>query len=354
MRGRAAVVALLVAAAPLAGCLDEGGEKLRPANRSPETGSDLGREDERSPEEERNASSQTNASRGDEQHADTREEQEGNDTAEDDPRGNRTRDRSWPAREEASIRPGVDIVSHPDLDNACTANFVFASPDNVTLYVGTAAHCLTDRPIGDPVMVGGIEDAGTIAYCSWGTLDAGGGLAGCPPSKTLLLNGSRTNDFALVEIDDAHRGEVHPAVMHWGGPQGVLPDADTGDEVHTFGNTPYRDEVGGSLDPREGYVTCTLEDPDPGAPCGSANTTWVRFVGHTFGGDSGSPVLGADGEALGALLATVATGDVRVGNLDAALALLHERTELTVELQTAPPLAEGVLPSTGTLWDASP
>lgn len=349
MRARVLVPALvlIVVAVSFAGCIDAGDERTGGANASGIEEGSAGDQPGDARGGNGTAGDEANASEdgGDGPDGNRSGEASGESNATgEDGEGNGTVDPGWPPREQARIRPGADIVAHPEFDNACTANFVFASPDNRTLYVGTAAHCLDGRPIGDPVMVGGIADAGTIAYCSWGTIDRGEGLAGCPPSETLYTNASRYNDFALVAIDEAHRGDVHPATLHWGGPRGVLEGAEPGDRVATFGNTPVRDEGGGVLDPREGYVTCTLTQPSPEAPCRSTNTTWIRLVGHTFGGDSGSPVLGPQGQALGALTATSPTGDVMVANLEAALSLLHERTNLTVELTTAPPLAEPILP----------
>lgn len=219
----------------------------------------------------------------------------------------------WPDISEASIRPGAPI-----LGQSCTGNFIFSTPDNRTLYLGTAGHCVDDMEVGDPVAIDGIDGAGTVAYCSLCMDDN-------PPD----------NDFALVEIADDHRAKVHPAMRGFRGPPTIDDDVSQGDKVLTFGNTPYREPAGDRLDAREGYVTDTTE--------------WeVGFylAGPGLPGDSGSPVITPDG-ALGVLvtleIAPMAGGNNAV-RLQRALDHVNDNTDLTVELKTWSDVAGGELP----------
>jgi hypothetical protein len=77
--------------------------------------------------------------------------------------------RAWPAIGEAVIRPGVPVSSDT---GSCTSNFVYRSPDNETLYLGLAAHCLEGRE-NETVRIAGGAAEGIIAYNSWYTMDSG-------------------------------------------------------------------------------------------------------------------------------------------------------------------------------------
>lgn len=250
-------------------------------------------------------------------------------------------DPGWPPIDEASIRPGAKLGDYGLRGwNACTAGFVLADPSNTTLYVASAAHCFGDVEIGAEIPLAGIEDAGTLAYCSWGTI-AHGSRSACPASEALVLNRSRDNDFALVRVADEHRGEVHPAMFGFEGPAGLDREASVGEKVLTYGNTPLRDDgrsdVPDVLDPREGYVEGQGEW-----------TTRFHLVGHTLGGDSGSPVRTPEG-ALGLLIRTggpESPAAVHATNLGPAIDYANENTDLTVELKTWPDQEPGSLPRT--------
>src|SRR5687768_14596577 len=47
----------------------------------------------------------------------------------------------WASPEAATIRPGVQMVSETA---QCTSNFVFRSPDNQSIFLGFAAHCVDE------------------------------------------------------------------------------------------------------------------------------------------------------------------------------------------------------------------
>lgn len=134
-------------------------------------------------------------------------------------------DINWPPIEQALLRPGdklfpYDIGTDDGLTvQTCTVNFVFVSEDNSSVYVGTAAHCLTGFAVGDEILLSG-KVLATVAYCSWGTIDesnectdkATGGVLTDPDAEGFA------NDFALLRIADDQKTEVHPALRHWGGP----------------------------------------------------------------------------------------------------------------------------------------
>lgn len=221
----------------------------------------------------------------------------------------------WPDPSDAKIRPGVNVG-----DGSCTTNFVFAPADNRTLYIGSAAHCFGDVDIGADVTVAGIDGAGTLAYCSWATI---AGNDTCP--ETTDEEGD-LNDFALVAIDPEHRDTVHPAVLGFGGPTGLVTSAARGDEVMSYGNSALRDPAPDDLDSRRGYVVSHREW-----------TTNFYLAGPGIPGDSGSDLMKADGTALGVVTEIViapAAGSNIATNIAPALDYVNQNTELELELVT--------------------
>lgn len=232
---------------------------------------------------------------------------------------------AWPETSDALVRPGIQVVSKT---GQCTSNFVFASADNASLYLGLAAHCVEDLPLGEPVDIGGVA-TGTLAYSSWATMEDAG------ETDAAALD---ANDFALILIDDASRPLVHPGVRHFGGPTAMAPSGSVGagDKVLTYGNSGLRQEI----EPaswHEGYVIDR-----------SAWTTTIYTVTPGVPGDSGSAVLTADGRALGILVTlTIAptAGSNGVTHLDMALAYAKENAGVDVRLATWELEDEGLLPS---------
>lgn len=235
---------------------------------------------------------------------------------------------TWPPLDQARIRPGVEMT----MGNAqCTAAFVLSSPDNATLYVATASHCVGGLSLGDPVAIGGVNGAGTVAYCSWLYTEGADDDDVCPDSDDgFVLN---SNDLALIEVRPQHRGTVHPAMLVFGGPTGLASSASTGTHVLTYGDSGLR--PGDAADPREGYVLSS-----------STWTTTTYFAPPSLPGDSGSPAVTASGSAVGVLsgLAVVPPGANTFVNLDAALAFAEDRAGLQVELKTWELLEDGLLP----------
>ncbi len=179
----------------------------------------------------------------------------------------------WPEVDEAEVRPGARLLI--DGGGACTANFLFRSPDNATLYLGTAAHCFgdTDAGTGAGVEVPNVGRIGRVAFNGW----EHGGASGAP-------------DFGLIELHDTAsvRGVTHPAVKHFGGPVALADsgEAITGEKVMGYGNSPQR----GNNDPenpREGYVMNNEGDE-----------LMVHTVHPGVQGDSGMGLMNGSGEAL--------------------------------------------------------
>lgn len=188
----------------------------------------------------------------------------------------------WADVDQAVIRPGVEIA-----DRRCTANFVFRSPDNASIYIGSAAHCFdspfneTNYEINDTVSIAGGRADGRLAWMG----DRG-------PN----WSDNESLDFALVEIASEHIDETHPGMMGYGGPSGLASSIAVGDTVRTYGNSTFRYGTE-RLNARNGTVTdARWEDGDVRA----------LFRPPSVPGDSGSPVVTASGQAVG----TLTTGDV--------------------------------------------
>ncbi len=229
----------------------------------------------------------------------------------------------WPALEDAQVRPGVQVVSEA---GSCTSNFVFKSPDNATLYLGLAAHCLEGEEEGETVEIAGGVVRGSVAYNSWYTMDNMDGSGGID---------QQTNDFALIELPADKRHLVHPAIYHYGGPTGLAESASQGERVLTYGNTPLRQGVEPS-NTREGYVV--------------ESTPWytsMYIATPGLPGDSGSAVLSGNGEALGVLIhlgVAPLAGSNGAVNVAAALDFAAEHAGVQVELATWKVIDPGVFP----------
>lgn len=234
--------------------------------------------------------------------------------------------RMWPALEDAVIRPGVQVLSET---GQCTSNFVFTSPDNESLYLGLAAHCVDGLPLGSPMDVAGGAATGTLYYSSWATMDE---------VDEKDADAREYNDFALVLLPSDARDLVHPAMRHFGGPTALASSSDvlTGDKVVTYGNSGLRFETE-PLSWHEGYVLAR----------GNDWTTTVYTATPGIPGDSGSGVLLGDGRALGVLVTiTIAptAGSNGVTHLDTALAYAKQHAGIDARLATWELLDGGLLP----------
>jgi len=241
---------------------------------------------------------------------------------------NSTTPRDWSSAENTPVRPGSTLGQGEDEIGRertyCTTNFIFRDPQNARLFVGTAAHCVEGVEPGEPIELAEGRVDGVLSYSGWwdeanGTTDSSHGY-----------------DFALVAIPKAHWEQVHPSLKGWEGPVGLAqPDElATGDMLHWFGNSSDRQDVD-HLQRNRG-VFCedaALETP--------THLFFFRGLGPAIPGDSGSPVVTADGEALGVLVGASAgpcpgaVAPERAVALKAALDQAAQRG-MNVELVTDP------------------
>lgn len=257
-----------------------------------------------------------------------------------------SREATWAPVASAKVRPGVQVIIG---DFQCTANFVFTSPDNLTAYLGLAAHCVSSKKLGDAVDIGPGLGKGTIAYSSWYVTghsipDPTTGQDPGTCTNETSANVCAFNDFALIELDDATRAVTNPSMLQFGGPVALANSSavQTLDKVITYGNSGLRQGLS-DTSPHEGYVT---EQTNPW-------TTTVFTATPGIPGDSGSGVMLGDGRALGILVTiTEFSSDPfqppasnGVTSLDLALAWAAEHGGPRVQLATAPLLDGGVLPA---------
>lgn len=246
---------------------------------------------------------------------------------------------AWPNVDEASIRPGVNVaVVTAEFSGSCTSNFLFRSPDNATLYLGLAAHCFGDVPTGARVDVGAYTGAGKIVFNAWDHVGEGDRF---------------DYDFGLVQLGHSVRAQVHPAVLHFGGPTamadsaGVLPGA----KVVTYGHSTQR-PASDPDNPREGWVI-----KNGGGDAATTTNQILVYTDHPgIQGDSGSGLMTAAGGALGVLsLGTVNQAPDQVENrdmpalnwyvaLDRVLSVVEVNDGPVVELVTWPMLNGPELP----------
>ena len=168
----------------------------------------------------------------------------------------------------APIGPGARMTA----PGGCTLNFVVT--DGTELYIGTAGHCVG---LGSRVSVAGRADIGTT-----------------------ILDGAR-GDWAFIRIDPEDRAFVDPTMRGWGGPSAVRAPM-TGEVVLHYGWGASLGQIDATR-ARAGEVLV-------GIP-GSTSST-VIYAGAVDGGDSGSPVMTATGEAGGIAVATIFAGPAPV------------------------------------------
>jgi hypothetical protein len=244
---------------------------------------------------------------------------------------------SWAPADEATIRPGVQLVTG---GGQCTANFVFTQGSDVLL--GYAAHCAglggaTDtngcdagsQPLGTPVQIEGAAHAGTLVYSSWETMQRRGETDG---------NACSYNDFALVQLDARDHGRVNPTVPFWGGPTGLVDHTNAGDTVLSYGNSSLR-------------LGLDLLKPKEGTSLGQSGGGWTHTVYTAtpgIPGDSGSAFIDAQGRAFG-VLSTLAiaplAGSNGVSDLSRSLAYANQQGGMNAQLVTGTePFSGGLLP----------
>jgi hypothetical protein len=245
-----------------------------------------------------------------------------------DPVPGRTCDPGWPSLDQAVIRPGLTLNVTGVLDfRPCTADFVFSSLDNRTLYIGTVSHCVQGRKVGDQVTLANITDAGVLVYCSFQHVFQ---FEDCGPALPPPID--HDTDFALIQIHRENRALVHPAVHYWGGPTRLGAPPPAGTPLLAYSNPQFSSAYA----PMRGVALDSSEK--------ETSAAWAHTL---IPGDSGSPALRADGQAVGALdREDFASKPPRltIQNLGAALAYMKQASGLDVELKTWPLLEHGPLP----------
>ena len=162
--------------------------------------------------------------------------------------------------------PGVAAAGCIVAPAGCTANFVFT--DGASRYIGTARHCVDS--IGQEVTM----QVDTTTLATVGTV-----------SHMTSGEGEPGNDWALVRIDPAVAAKwgVDPRVPVVGGPNGIFTGCEL-QAVKYYGH---------------GYGVLVAQ----GKPEFGVATNWYDdgygWTGFGAPGDSGSPVLVADGRAAG-------------------------------------------------------
>ena len=191
------------------------------------------------------------------------------------------------AQAATTVQPGDQLYIE---SGQCTANFVHAG--NGETYIGLAAHCFgTDGatetngciarslPLGTPV-----EDAdgvviGTLAYSSWLTMQGNG--------EAVESETCEYNDLALVRLNATT--VANPTMPYCGGPRGVAPTVDDGENICSIGNSGLR---AGQLREKDGFVLFT-------SPEGWSHQVYTITPG--IPGDSGSGFVDSSGAAFGVL-----------------------------------------------------
>jgi hypothetical protein len=164
----------------------------------------------------------------------------------------------------------------------CTANFVYytgtGSAPQISdgrEYLGSAGHC-SDNP-------------GDVVYGAVSTPGVGPSIVriGTVSKRIEQYDGSKVYDVEAIQIDPGF--QLYPA-SPVGGPNGVYTGCDVGTPLKYFGH---------------GYEVAVAQ----GKPEGGVSTHWFDdgygWAGPAFGGDSGSGVLTADGQAAGDLTAII-------------------------------------------------
>lgn len=195
------------------------------------------------------------------------------------------------------IRPGAAMSSPA----GCTMNWIVRDAAG-QLYIGSAGHC---ADVGRRVSLSGLGQIGTVAY--------NGFSAGI--------------DFLLVRIDESKYPLVDPTLCHWGGPSavGVAP---VGEHLLVYGF--------GTI-----YGTVSATRGRMGVAMGNSVDT-LTYLGTMQPGDSGAPVMTADGLAVGihvrssltAVVVRVDPAPKYATRLDAGLA--HAESVLGTDLELVP------------------
>jgi len=222
------------------------------------------------------------------------------------------------------VRPGALVESRTatnDESSFCTLNFLFRGSDG-RRYIGTAGHCVLGESSFD-------SGGGNKRWRRGGprARDAEGDRIG----RYTYAAFQDPRDFALIRL---RRGvEASPSMCHFGGPTGINADRPTRlVELNYYGNGL----VAGEATPARTLYAFGMPDPDH-----------VYANGPAGPGDSGAPVISADGRAVGVLVSvglhmgTIGSegadaGAVGITRLPPQLQRASEALGIRLRLRTAP------------------
>lgn len=220
------------------------------------------------------------------------------------------------------IQPGARFWSGAPNVAWCTLNFVFTDAAG-EVYIGTAGHCFRGLAMGARSSAPGIGEFGAVVYAE-------------EYSDPL-----RWMDFGLIRVDEDKRHLVDPAVRVYGGPTGVQSEFLPGTPTLLYGHPNYLSATEASRALRPGVLEYVKEDPN-----WVPNPGWFFVTNPTYAGNSGGPVITADGKALGivALLGVLDKAATGGPTVETILAWMAE-DGWDLELVTAPYSLPAVLVS---------
>lgn len=177
------------------------------------------------------------------------------------------------------VRPGAIVQAE---NGVCTLNFMFTD-DAGNRYMGTAGHCiLATSPLGG-------QDNGEVSFAPGAGPEARDGQGNRIGDFVYAVQ-QDPKDFALILLDD--EVEANPQVCSFGGPTGIndsRPGLLEPTVLSNFGN-PLGLGTGVTA---KSFVALGMPSPDH-----------VFATGLVLPGDSGGPVVDAQGRAVGTVVST--------------------------------------------------